>query len=296
MKSRIPLFALCVILASPGSAVEKRSRKTEASTLPPTSPLLEVSGASASPLEPVESNGLITTALGGRDLDFFDTLLVTGQLQLMLGELVKTKAESPRVKTVGGTLASTQAQENEEINRLATLNGIALSPAAAGAQRQISAELEKLAGASFDIACVSKIVEANKETVRAYAEGAESKNPAIQSFSSQMLPIARDRLRIAEMMIEGPEKPAGAAATPAPRNEPMQLRPAAPSPAKKPAAALSAPSAAPPPAKETPAPAAPSANEGAAANPDAQFLKSGESEFPASPVSATPAPDSAKQP
>jgi len=240
MNSRIPLFALCVVLASPGFAVEKKSRRSSGSTLPPTSPILEVSAAPGSTLEPMESNGLITTTLGGRDLDFFDTLLVTGQLQLMLGELVKTKAESPRVKTVGGTLASTQAQENEEINRLATLNGIALSPAAAGAQRQVSAELEKLTGTSFDIACVSKIVEANKETVRAYAEGVESKNPEIQNFSSQMLPIAKDRLRIAEMMIEsaekpvGGDKPAGAPAPPTPRMDPMQLRPGGPGLEKKP--------------------------------------------------------------
>ena len=113
--------------------MDKRTRKTSGSTLPPTSPMLLVSASPGGTLEPMESNGLITTALGGRDLDFFDTLLVTGQLQVLLGELVKTKAESPRVKTVAGTLASTQAQENEQINRLATLNGLTLSPAAAGA-------------------------------------------------------------------------------------------------------------------------------------------------------------------
>jgi predicted outer membrane protein len=269
--------------------------------------MLDVSAAPDSTLETKESNGLITTTLGGRDLDFFDTLLVTGQLQLMLGELVKTKAESPRVKTVGGTLASTQAQENEEINRLATVNGITLSPTAAGAQRQISAELEKLTGTSFDIACVSKIVEANKETVRAYAEGSESKNPGIQSFSSQMLPIAKDRLRIAEMMIEGPEKPAGGPATPAPRTAPMQLRPTAPAPAKKPATPAApiasptpaAPTATPPPLTlgTTPAPAGqPSfaTPSPIAPNADAQFLK--ESEPPAPRGSATSAPDSSKQP
>jgi predicted outer membrane protein len=249
MNSRIPLFALCVLLASPGFAVEKKNKakKKGGSTLPPTSPLLMISASPENAVDTMESSGLITTKLGGRDLDFFESLLVTGQLQVLLGDLVKTRAESPRVKSVGMALASTQVEENRQINRLATLNGLTLSAAAAGVQRQTGAELEKLSGASFDIACVSKIVEANEQTVHAYEEGAESKNPEIQSFAEQMLPIARERLRIAEKMIEAPGKPTAGPATPAPRVSPVQLRPPAPSPAKRPAAATPAPQAATPP-------------------------------------------------
>jgi predicted outer membrane protein len=266
MNFRIPLFALSVVITLPGFAVEKKTRKKSGSTLPPTSPMLMISASATSTVDSMESNGLITTKLGGRDLDFFESLLDTGQLQVVLGELVKTRAESPQVKSVGMILASTQVAENKQINRLATLTGLALSAAAAGAQRQTSAELEKLSGATFDIACVSKIVEANRETVRAYEEGAESKNAEIQSFSEQMLPIARERLRITEKMSEGPEKPApaekkadegGAApekptpspATPAQRAPPVQLRTPPPSPAKqphKPSPSPSAPAATPP--------------------------------------------------
>jgi len=201
-------------------------------------------------VDTMESNGLITTKLGGRDLDFLESLLETGQLQVLLGELVKTRAESPLVKSVGTILASTQAEENKQINRLATMNGLTLSAAAQGAQRQTSAELEKLSGSSFDIACVSKIIEANKETVRAYEEGAESKNPEIRNFSQQMLSIAQERLRIAGKMIEAPVKPAAAVATPSPKAPLLQLRPTAPSPETQPA---------PPPQALSPAPPAPSA-------------------------------------
>jgi predicted outer membrane protein len=274
MKTTIPLFALCAVLASPGFAAEKKSRKKSERTLPPTSPMLMLTDGSLSTVDSTTSNGLITTKLGGRDLDFFESLLVTGQLQVVLGELVKTKAESPQVKSVGAALASTQTQENEQINRLATLNGLTLSAAATGAQRQNSAELEKLTGSSFDIACVTRIVEANEQTVRAYEEGAESKNQEIQNFSEQMLPIARERLRIAKMMIQGAERPAHGAASPAPRNEPVNLRPGVPSmkkqagtPKPKPAASTPAPEPEPAPSKkesdkdllnsETPAPATP---------------------------------------
>ena len=246
MNSRLLFFALCAVLASPGFALEKKSRRKSDSTLPPTSPMLLVSASPGNTLDTMESNGLITTKLGGRDLDFFELLLETGQLQVVLGELVKTKAESPLVKSVGTILASTQVEENKQINRLATMNGLTLSAAAAGTPRQASADLEKLSGASFDIACVSKIVEANRQTVRAYEEGAESKNPEIQSFSGQMLPIARERLRIAEKMIEAPVKPAPGLSTPAPPTPPLQLRPSGPAPAK--------PFIAPPPQSPAPPP------------------------------------------
>jgi predicted outer membrane protein len=204
----------------------------------------------------MDSSGLITTKLSGRDLDFFESLLGTGQLQALLGELVKSKAESPLVKSVGTILASTQTEENKQISRLATLNGLALSAAAAGAQRQTSAVLEKLSGSSFDIACVSKIVEANQQTVRAYEEGAESKNPEIRSFSEQMLPIARERLRIAGKMMETPGKAAPGRATPAPQTPP----------AKKPATILPPPS----PSNGGAAPIPPPANDGVRPAPDSE--------------------------
>jgi predicted outer membrane protein len=300
MKSNIPFFALCAVLASPGFAAQKKSRKRSDSTLPPTSPMLMLSAAPASTVEAMESNGLITTRLGGRDLDFFESLLVTGQLQVMLGELVKTRAESPQVKSVGGALASTQTQENEQINRLATLNGLTLSAAATGAQRQTSAELEKLTGSSFDIACVTRIVEANEQTVRAYEEGSESGNPEIHTFSEQMLPIARERLRIAKMMIQGPEKPAQGAASPAPRNEPIKLRPGVPSLKKQPA---TPPPSTPPPAKEAEQ-ASPKEERGhvplnlEVAPPAPPPLTGGSPYAPPAATPSTPVPpgDSSKQP
>jgi predicted outer membrane protein len=307
MKSRTPLFALCVVLASPVFAVEKKNRTKSGSTLPPTSPILMISEGGGNTIETMDADGLITTKLGGRDLDFFESLLETGQLQVLLGELVKTRAESPLVKSVGTILASTQTEENKQINRLASLNGLTLSAAAQGVQRQTSAELEKLSGSSFDIACVSKIIEANKETVRAYEEGAESKNPEIQNFSQQMLPIARERLRIAGKMIEAPVKPATGVATPSPKTPLLQLRPPAPSPethrATPPPQAVSgtpaplsatpapltlgAPQPVPFPAQQPGLPTPPPLTGGAPI-PDSQLTKEG------APASDTPAP--AKRP
>ena len=289
MNSRIPFFALCVVLVSPGFAVEKKSKKKGGSTVPPISPMLMISASPENTVDPINSAGLITTNLGGRDLDFFESLLGTGQLQVLLGELVKTRAESPQVKSVGTALASAQAEENRQINRLASLNGLTLSAAVAGAQRQTSAELEKLSGTSFDIACVSKIVEANQQTVQAYEEGAESKNPEIQGFASQMLPIARERLRIAEKMIEGPERPASAPATalatPTPRAPALQLRPTGPSPTKPaPAASPAAQSATPPPLTKT------------VAKASATPTPSPSSVPPSASDATTPSPSPAKQP
>jgi predicted outer membrane protein len=189
-------------------------------------------------------------------VDFFESLLPAGQLQLLLGELVKTKAQSAQVKYVATTLGSTQARENEQIARLAAENGLSLSAAVAGAQRQTSAELEKLSGAAFDIACVDKIIDANRKTVHGYEEGAESQNPEIKSFSELMLPVARDRLRIAEKMITGGQTPKSGVATPAPQTFPVQLRPPPPYIPGKPAAATPAtPAARSATAKASPAPA-----------------------------------------
>ena len=210
MKRRLAIFMLSVVLGSQVMAAERKSRKKGGGplTLPPTSAMLQISAVPDSSIQAIDANGLINTQLGGRDLDFFRTLIEAGQLQALLGNLVKSKAESEQVKTLGGALFSSQAEENRQIIHLAELNGIAPAPDSSGGPRRISAELEKLSGSSFDIACADGIVRAIQQAVRAYEEGAESKIEEVKSFAEQMLPISRERLRVAEkMLVSGSKAP-----------------------------------------------------------------------------------------
>lgn len=223
MKGRLAILTLSLLVGSHITAAEKKTHRRSGGphTLPPTSALLQVSSLPDSPIQSIDANGLINTQLGGRDLDFFRSSIEAGQLQALLGSLVKSKAESEQVKTLGGALFSSQAEENRQILHLAELNGIAPSPDASGGPRKISAELEKLSGSSFDIACADEIVRAIQQAVSAYEEGAESKISEVKSFAEQMLPISRERLRLADKMLASGNKNPASADAPAFHSAPV---------------------------------------------------------------------------
>ena len=118
----------------------------------------------------------------------------------MLGEIAKTRAEAGVIKDVGSALANTQADENRQLMKLAALKGVTLSTEPPTRQTEANAELDKLTGSNFDKACMDRIIAASKESVAAYEIAVASKDGDIKGFSEQMLPISKEKLRLAEKM------------------------------------------------------------------------------------------------
>jgi len=264
MKSTLLAFTLCLaLLAATASAATRKGRKPGTRTVPPTSKMIVLPALPAIPQVAERAVGeLITTDIGGLDLQFFHNAIESGRLIAYFGDMAKTRAESGAIKDVGSALANTQADENKQLVRLAALKGVTLSTEPPAQQEKLAAELAALAASNFDKACMDRIIAASKDSVSAYEGAVASKDGDIKGFSEQMLPISREKLRLAEKMTgagakaakalfrTGP-KPAGTpAATPAP---PAPIPPivATPAPvANAPATPIPAPkAAASPPAK-----------------------------------------------
>ena len=245
MKTTLFAFTLCLALAATAGAATKRGRRPGTSTLPPQSKMIVLPALPPVPQVGEKPAGeLITTEIGGRDLQFFSTAIESGLLVAYLGDLAKTRAESGAIKDVGSALANTQADENKQLVRLAALKGVTLSTEPPAQLPALTEELGKLTASNFDKACMDKIIATSKEAVTAYEGAIESKDADIKSFSEQMLPISKEKLRLAEKMtgagakaakalFRTGAKPAGApAATPVP---PAPIAPpiAAPDPTVK---------------------------------------------------------------
>jgi len=230
MKIRLLAFTLClVLLATTASAAKRKGRKPGTRTVPPTSKMIVLPALPAIPQVPERPAGeLITTDIGGLDLQFFNSAIESGRLVAYFGDMAKTRAESGAIKDVGSALANTQADENKQLVRLAALKGVTLSAEPPAQQEKLAAELAALAASNFDKACMDRIIAASKDSVSAYEGAVGSKDGDIKGFSEQMLPISKEKLRLAEKMTgagakaakalfrTGP-KPAGTpAATPAP--------------------------------------------------------------------------------
>ncbi len=200
MKTPLLAFTLCLSLITADAATRK-GRRPGASTLPPKSKMIVMP-----PLPPIPQvadrpiGELITTDLGGRDLQFLTTAVENGLMVAAFGNLAKTRAESGAIKDVGSALANTQADENKQLIRLAALKGVTLSTAPPAVEAKLSEELDKLTGSAFDKACMDRIIVISKEAVAGYEGAAESKDADIKSFSEQMLPISKEKLRLAEKM------------------------------------------------------------------------------------------------
>ena len=255
MKTSLLAFTLCLAIATTAGAATRRGRKPGTSTLPPQSKMIVLPALPPVPQVGEKPAGeLITTEIGGRDLQFFSTAIESGLLVAYLGDLAKTRAESGAIKDVGSALANTQADENKQLVRLAALKGVTLSTEPPAQLPALTEELGKLTASNFDKACMDKIIATSKEAVTAYEGAVESKDADIKSFSEQMLPISKEKLRLAEKMTGAGAKAAKAlfrtGAKPAATPPSIALPVATPLPASK-ATALPAPIA--PPVAPAPA-------------------------------------------
>ena len=230
MKTKLLLLTLCLALTAELGAATPRRHKPHPSTLPPTAKMIVLPALPPIPIVRDRAAGgseLITTEIGGRDLRFFTTSIETGLSVVSLGELAKSRAESGAIKDVGSALANTQVEENKQLVRLAALKGVTLSTAAPAPLAALTEELSQLTGSNFDKACMDRIIAASKESVASYEGAVASNDSDIKNFSEQMLPISKEKLRLAEKMtgagaraakalFRTGAKPTGAPVTPPP--------------------------------------------------------------------------------
>jgi predicted outer membrane protein len=220
-------------------------------------------------------NGIISSELSGRDLEFLQNTIELGRLQSYLVETAKAKAATPEVQSLGGALAEIQSDENKYVARLAAGKGVVVpTPTApAPAQKKAEAELGKLSGAKLEKALMEEIVSSAQKSVNQYETAMHSSDPDIKRLAEQMLPAAKSRLQFASKAsgrsLDTSSKPSfrTGSATPEPRAATPASKSAAPTVSHAPEvkatpAANPKPTPAPSVAKpaETPAASAPSSS------------------------------------
>ncbi len=157
----------------------------------------------------VEAGKLISSEIGGLDLRFIRNACEAGLLQAYLGALAETRGQTDHVRKLGATLASTQAEENEQLGKLAARKGVAVPSDVAAVRAKLAGELEALEGLKFDKAVLDQFLAVNRLAVSAYESGTNSQDPDIKSFVGQMLPVAKARLQLASKMAGAPTQAAG---------------------------------------------------------------------------------------
>ncbi len=151
------------------------------------------------PGDDAEQTPLISSEVGGRDLQFFHSAVDVGRLEGWLGDLAKNKAETDQIKAIGDALQSTQAESTRFLARLARGKGVDLpnSKTAPTQQKKIADQLGALKGPKFEKALMEQIVVAAQQSVAVYEGAMKSKDEQIRRFAEQMLPISKEKLTLA---------------------------------------------------------------------------------------------------
>jgi predicted outer membrane protein len=210
MKTVALVLLASLSLAICAEAKTKRTRHAHPSKTVAKTPA-KPSPPAAAPADADAPHGLITTNLDGRDVEFFLTAYEVGGLETWLGGQAKTRGEADKVKAVGDALQSTQAEENDLLQHLAKQKGVDLAtgPTMAAMQKRAETQLAKLSGPKFDAAVMDQISEVTQQAVDAYVLASESKDPEIQRFATQVLPMVKEKLALANKL-SGKALPPGA--------------------------------------------------------------------------------------
>ena len=145
---------------------------------------------------------LIATELGGREMQFFQTAVAVGQVQLYLGGLAKQRAETEQVKAMGDALLSTHAEEAKLLQQLAQAKGVSFASTEEPSpqQRRVADVLEKLTGPKFDKACMGQIVTITEQAATVYEGALQSRDAQVKGFATQMYPRAKEKMQMANKL------------------------------------------------------------------------------------------------
>jgi hypothetical protein len=182
--------------------------------------------------------------MSGRDLEFFTKAVDAGREQAYFVEMLKKSASSDQIKKLADALTATQNEENMHIGKLASQKGWSVSLEPTASLKKAGEEIAKLSGSNLDQAAMDKVVAASSKALAAYQEAAQSEDPQIKNFASQMLPLAEEKRHLVEKMTGAGAKAANqlfrhgssqatgeAAATPAPTDKSTPVPGASPAPA-----------------------------------------------------------------
>jgi hypothetical protein len=147
---------------------------------------------------------LISSELGGRELNFLMKANEHGVLMLYLGETLQTTSVAKPVQALGELLASTQGEENSRLVQLAAGKGTSFKALTPASLKKLQTRLGSLTGPAFDKAAVGEAVLLIKEAVTNCEAGAKSKDPDVQAFAAQSLELAKEKLSIAMKVAEAP--------------------------------------------------------------------------------------------
>lgn len=141
----------------------------------------------------------VSAATPGDGDDSFLKMAAQGnQAEISLGQLALQRAESAEVKQFGATMIQDHQKANQEIQQLASKEGVQLPRWMNEKQKMIQAKLAQLSGPPFDLAYMQYMMKDHRKEVKQFEQTAQQlQNPAVKTWAFNTLPVLQHHLEMA---------------------------------------------------------------------------------------------------
>jgi len=133
----------------------------------------------------------------------FDAKAAQGGLaEVQLGNLAIERGMNQRVKDFGRRMVNDHTKINNELQSVATSQGVTLPTTVDAADQAEMTHLSSLSGAAFDRAYMEYMVNVHKQDIAGFEHEANHGNdPQMRAFASKTLPILNEHLKLAEQTL-----------------------------------------------------------------------------------------------
>jgi putative membrane protein len=134
------------------------------------------------------------------DIAFMEKAMSGSVLEVELGKTAQSRGTHPKVKEFGARMAKDHTFAGEELRRLGTSKGIALTFNADDNQRKdLEHFRKKVEPKAFDREYVEYMVKDHKEDIGEFERAAASaKDPDVKAYAAKTLPTLREHLKLAQ--------------------------------------------------------------------------------------------------
>jgi putative membrane protein len=141
----------------------------------------------------------VSAATPGDGDDAFLKMAAQGNVaEIALGQLALQNAESAEVKQFGAKIIQDHQKASQEVQQLASKEGIQLPRQISQEQKTRQVELAQLSGRPFDLAYMQYMLKDHRKEVTQFEQTAQHlQNPAVKTWAFNTLPILQQHLEMA---------------------------------------------------------------------------------------------------
>lgn len=198
-KTILALFAVASLVAckkNESTAVNQSADSTSMSA--PADTGMSATGSDSASVAPNTSNTTATN-LSDQDKKFADAAAMGGMMEVMMGQLAKTNAQSATVKSLGAMMATDHGKANDELKAWASAAKYTLPTSLDADKQKKYDDLKAKKGAEFDRAYTDLMVSDHKMDIADFKkEASGGMDASLKSFASKTLPTLEHHLMESE--------------------------------------------------------------------------------------------------